>query len=269
MTPLGEATERARFGGKAVQLGAALRAWLPVPAGFALHADLAEAIAAGKPDALATLADVRARLRGPLAVRSSAVGEDAVEASFAGQHVTRLGVCSVDDLRDAVQAVVDSARSPAAYGYRRRLGVPDTPRVGVVVQEVVDADRAGVLFTRHPLTGDDECVVEASWGLGEAVVAGVVVPDLYRVARGGRVLERTAGAKPVAIRLATGGGTVQEAVPPARAEELCLTDVDLERLAELANRCEQVFTGALDIEWAFRDGALWLLQSRPITTRPG
>ena len=131
----------------------------------------------------------------PLAVRSSAVGEDSEEASFAGQHLTCLNVRSAADGVAAVAAIWRSAHSDSALAYRRRLGLTDSPRIAVVVQQLVDADCAGVLFTRNPLDGADELVVEAAWGLGEAVVAGLVTPDRFRVARDGTVLERVAGTR--------------------------------------------------------------------------
>jgi len=125
------------------------------------------------------------------------------------------------------------------------------------------------MFTRNPITGADERVIEAGWGLGEAVVAGLVIPDSYRIARSGEVLERTPGLKRVAIRTQPQGGTVEEDVPAEDAERLCLDDDQLAQLHELASRCEEVYGPARDIEWAFADGRLYLLQCRAITRGAG
>jgi CRP/FNR family cyclic AMP-dependent transcriptional regulator len=122
-----------------------------------------------------------------------------------------------------------------------------------------------VMFTQNPVTGADERVIEASWGLGEAVVAGLVIPDTYRVDRAGQVLERTAGRKQIAIRSVATGGTVEEKIAADRAEQLCLDDDQLAALSDLALRCEQVYGMARDIEWAFAGGTLYLLQCRAVT----
>lgn len=261
--PLAEAREESQFGGKAVQLGAAVRAGLPVPTGIALSVALVETLAGGA--AVDELESILRVLDAPLAVRSSAVGEDAAGASFAGQHVTRLNVRNVPELAQAVAAVWHSAQAEGALAYRRQLGLDAELRMGTVVQELVDADVAGVLFTRHPVTGADERVIEASWGLGEAVVQGLVTPDLYRVSRTGEVLERAAGQKPIAIRVLGQGSTAREPVAPALVGARCLDDAALAALHLLASRCEQSFEGPSDIEWALARGSLYLLQRRPIT----
>lgn len=222
------ALDESQFGGKAVGLGAALRAGLPVPEGMALPELLVAAVAAGDPAAAAGLSRVRDSLPGPLAVRSSCVGEDSAAATFAGQHLTRLNVRSLDQLIEAVAAVWRSGCSESALAYRRKLGLEGAPRMGAVVQRLLDPEVSGVLFTRHPVTGADERVIEATWGLGEAVVQGLVIPDSYRLSPGGEVLERSPGSKPVTIRLrrrrrlqrARGGAPRRRALPrrqPARS----------------------------------------------------
>jgi pyruvate,water dikinase len=263
--PLADARDERAFGGKAVQLGSAIRSGLPVPDGFALAADLVEAVARGDRAARATLDEVGDRLTGPLAVRSSAVGEDSADASFAGQHATLLNIHGAAATAEAVEAVWRSAWSESALAYRRRIGVEGPVRVGVVVQRLVAADVAGVLFTRNPITGSDELVIEASWGLGEAVVQGLVIPDLYRVSRTGEVIERRLGAKTVALRRLTSGGTRAEPVEASLAACLCLADSHLGALTQVALRCADVFgPGPQDIEWAFDADAPYLLQRRPI-----
>jgi pyruvate,water dikinase len=121
------------------------------------------------------------------------------------------------------------------------------------------------MFTQNPITGADERVIEASWGLGEAVVSGQVIPDHYRVDRSGEVLERKPGLKRLAIRTVPDGGTVEEELPAELFEQLCLDDDQLEDLNRLAGRCEQVYGPARDIEWAFADGEFYLLQCRAVT----
>jgi pyruvate,water dikinase len=261
---LAEAREEWELGGKAVQLGAALRAGLPVPEGVALPAALVAAVAGRAPTAVAELSGVRDSLPGPLAVRSSCAGEDSAAASFAGQHLTRLNVGSLDQLIEAVAAVWRSGRSASALAYRRKLGVEGDPRMGVVVQRLLDPEVSGVLFTRHPVTGANEHVIEATWGLGEAVVQGLVTPDRYRLIPTGEVLERSPGRKQVAIR-ARPDAAAREPVAAHLVQALCLDDRRLAALHSLARRCEEAFQGPSDIEWAFADANLHLLQRRAIT----
>jgi pyruvate,water dikinase len=121
------------------------------------------------------------------------------------------------------------------------------------------------MFTRNPVTGVDERVIEASWGLGEAVVAGIVIPDHYGVDRSGQVLERTPGVKNVAVRSLPNGGTIEEEVASELVERLCLGDDQLHELNGLASRCEHVYGLGRDVEWALAGGTLYLLQCRAIT----
>jgi pyruvate, water dikinase len=263
--PLPKARDDAAFGSKAVGLGRAARAGLPLPAGVAFSGPLVEAVAADDERAIAKVGRAVRDLRGPLAVRSSAVDEDSAEASFAGQHLTLLNVPSAGEVSDALRAIWWSANSDSAIEYRRRVGLMDRPSIGVVVQALLDADVAGVMFTQNPITGADERMIEASWGLGEAVVSGRVIPDHFRVSRSGDVLERKPGLKRIAVRALAGGGTVEEDVAPKLVERLCLEDGQLEELNGLAGRCEEVYGPARDLEWAFAGGALYLLQCRAVT----
>jgi hypothetical protein len=121
------------------------------------------------------------------------------------------------------------------------------------------------MFTSNPINGADERVIEANWGLGEAVVSGRVIPDHFRVARSGEVLDRTPGVKKLAIRSLPDGGTVDEDVRPELVERMCLDDGQLEQLNALAAQCEQIYGPGRDIEWAFADGDLFLLQCRAMT----
>jgi len=266
VVPLAKARDTAVFGSKAVGLGDALRDTLPVPPGIALSGEIVEAVAGGEEKAIERVEKAARLLPAPLAVRSSAVDEDGAEASFAGQHLTRLNVPSVEEVASAVRDIWWSANSDSAITYRQRVGLFTRPSVGVVVQSLVNPDVAGVMFTENPITGADERVVEATWGLGEAVVAGLVIPDHYRIDRSGQVLERKPGHKRVAVRSVATGGTVEEEVPAHLAGQPCLDEQQLEELSQLALRCEEVYGRARDIEWAFAGGTLYLLQCRAVTT---
>lgn len=263
--PLDEARDESLFGSKAVGLGEAARAGLPVPAGIALRESFVEAVAGGEQGAAEELDTLARPLGAPLAVRSSAVDEDGAEASFAGQHLTLLNVPSADEVGSAVREVWWSANSDSAITYRQRVGLLTRPRVGVVVQTLLDPESAGVMFTRNPVDGAEERVIEASWGLGESVVAGRVIPDHFRLARDGRVLESTPGVKKLALRTLPSGGTAEEEVPAELVERPCLDDGQLEDLSHLAGRCEEVYGPDRDIEWAIAGGELYLLQCRAIT----
>jgi len=268
MIALQQAEEEARFGGKAVQLAHALRAGLPVPRGFALDWQAVEALVSGANAALCgefAMSAPALFARG-VAVRSSAIGEDSALASFAGQHLTVLGVRTEAGLVGAIERVHASGRAESALAYRAKLGVAGSPRMAIVIQPLVHADVAGVLFSRDPLSGEDVRVIEASWGLGEAVVAGMVTPDHFKLARGGQVLARTAGDKDIAIRWNEDAeGTMEVEVEPDLVDALCLNDAQLQALDELTTRCESVFGGTQDLEFAFEGSALYLLQRRAIT----
>lgn len=266
VVPLQDAGDPDLFGGKATQLGAALRAGLPVPDGWAISAEMVAAVVRGDAGSCASIGRIMEGLHGPLAVRSSAIGEDSDEASFAGQHATKLNVNGCGPVFAAITEVWQSGHTATACAYRRRMGASSDAKVAVVVQKLVQADVAGVLFTCNPVTGADEIVIEAGWGLGECVVQGLVVPDRFRMTRDGAILERTAGEKTIAIRNAARGGTCHEQVAPHLARRFCLSYPDLRTLHQLAMRCDDVFGAEPhDLEWAFEDGRLFLLQRRPVT----
>ena len=251
-------------GGKAVHLSSCLRAGLPVPSGYALSHAYVQSLLEGdvvKLDALAkAVVDGRA-----WAARSSAVGEDSSSASFAGQHATVLHVRTRIELVEALRKVWDSAHNASAIAYRAKLGIDGPVRIGVVMQELIAADVAGVLFTKNPMTGATEIVVEGSWGLGESVVSGLVTPDHARLGYDGQILERRVGHKDLMIALNPEGGTVETELDDETASEFCLTDARLNALHALANRCMTLFGASLDLEWAFQGDSLYLLQRRAIT----
>ncbi|MCE9507990.1 MAG: hypothetical protein K8R48_06730 [Alphaproteobacteria bacterium] len=264
-TPLEEAFDESRFGGKAASLARSLRAGLPVPPGFALATTHVEDVFRGHAETMRNMRDEFIRLAGPCAVRSSAVGEDSEGASFAGQHITILNVRHESLLSDAVLKVRESAHTESARAYRRKLGMDETPRIGVVVQRMVEPDCAGVMFTKNPLTGGDERVIEAAWGLGEAVVGGLVIPDNHVLDAQGRVLRCIAGEKYIELSSHPEGGVMEKPVAEDRVSVLCLNEAMLAELHALAARCEACYGKGLDIEWAFAGDKLYLLQCRAIT----
>jgi pyruvate,water dikinase len=261
--------DAARVGGKGLSLGKTANAGLPVPPGFVVTTEAYRKLHAGgiRGDAAfaSALADAYRNLGGgPVAVRSSATAEDGAEFSFAGQQETILGVVGVDALVDAVERCWKSLHTERAIAYRRLKSIPDDGMaMAVVVQQLVPADVAGVLFTRDPQDASGNTMaVEASWGLGEAVVSGRVTPDRFRVDRAsGMPVEKHAGRKTVRI---TAAG--EEPVPEPHITALCLGDNELSRLAELGRKVEAFYGDPRDIEWAIAGGSDFLLQARPITT---
>ena len=206
-----------------------------------------------------------------VAVRSSATAEDLPDASFAGQHDTYLDVKTLDGIVDATKRCWASLWTARATSYRHTQRIEHLDvGVAVVIQQMVDADVAGVLFTANPITtATDEAVIDASWGLGEAIVAALVTPDSYIVKLPNlRVKEKTLGSKTVKIvrNPETGVGTVEVAVPEADRGRFCLTDREALELTELGLRVMAFYGGfPQDLEFAIADGKIHLLQSRPIT----
>jgi pyruvate,water dikinase len=266
IVPLDQAHEADAFGGKAFHLGAARRAGLPVPPGYALSVEALRAVKRGDETVLERVRAVVAELGAPVAARSSAIGEDGADASFAGQHVTVLNLMTEGGAIDGLCQVHDSAHTDAALGYRVKKGISTPIQIAAVLQKLVDPICAGVLFTRNPVTGAHEHVIEAAWGLGETVVAGLVTPDHYRLGRDGRVLEARVGEKDLAVRRVQSGGTEEAPVEEHLIHARCLDDAGLAQLHDLATRCEGHFGPGLDLEWAQVGDAFYLLQTRPIST---
>ncbi|QLQ36404.1 rifamycin-inactivating phosphotransferase [Micromonospora robiginosa] len=219
-------------------------------------------VAAAITDALAGLGDDAA-----YAVRSSATAEDLPTASFAGQQDSYLNVVGPPAVLAHVSRCWASLFTERAVGYRLRNGIDHRAvRMAVVVQRMVVPDAAGVLFTADPVTGDRRVTsVDAGFGLGEAMVAGLVTPDVFTV-RDGAVVGRTIAAKRSEVRAVPGGGTRVVDVDPARQEQPALTDAQVLRLVDLGRRIEARFGRPQDVEWALVDGDVQILQSRPITT---
>jgi pyruvate,water dikinase len=217
------------------------------------YAELAEAVGVEEP---------------PVAVRSSALGEDSQDATYAGQQETYLWVRGADHVCDAMRDCWVSLYSPPAITYRARLGAED-PAMGVAVQQMVDAEVSGVLFTCNPVSGDPSMVaVNASWGLGLAVVGGEVTPDDFLVSKITReVVREHVHAKDVEyVPDEAGRGAVRVPVPEERRSVACLDADALGALVDVAGTVERYFGSHQDVEWAIaRGGGLFVVQSRPVT----
>lgn len=206
-----------------------------------------------------------------VAVRSSATAEDMPEHSFAGQH----GTYFVSDPLSCLERVKHcwaSLWTERAVAYRRRADVRHSDvDMAVIIQALVDAEAAGVAFTADPVAkARDRIVVEACLGMGETLVSGKVNPDRIVLARPSlKVLERTIAEKGLRVVLGPGGGGVEEAVPDKQAREPALDDAQVRRVAELALSAERELGAPQDLEWALVDGAVFVIQSRPITTLGG
>jgi pyruvate, water dikinase len=295
--PFGErdCLEVARAGGKGSSLARMASLGLPVPPGFVVPAEaLADALPDGgaelralaeRQDAEAAQALIRTveldpELRRavldayaalgpdevPVAVRSSATAEDSEAASFAGQQETFLHVRGGDELRARVRDCWASFFSERALFYRERMGSLEDLGMAVVVQRMVEADVAGVLFTCDPVhKRHDRMVVEAVLGLGEAVVSGHVTPDHYVLKRDGRVKKAHVHTQPYAIVSLPEGGVTER---PLSAEEGGAQKVGEDLLAELArigDDLERRLGTPQDIEWAVQRGEIFVLQARPVT----
>jgi pyruvate,water dikinase len=232
-----------------------------------LPAELTASIAAGYRELAAPDADAA-----PVAVRSSAIGEDAADASFAGLQDTYLWVRGGERVADRVRRCWASLYNVESVTYRLHRGWSATA-MAVVVQRMVDARAAGVAFTRSPATGDRSVVtIEAAWGLGSAVVSGEVTPDTWVVNKvDGEIIRRTVASKPRRhVPDPAESGVLDEAVPRELQDRPCLSDAEVQALARLACLVERHHGAAQDIEWALArdlppDRGLFLLQSRPET----
>jgi pyruvate,water dikinase len=201
------------------------------------------------------------------AVRSSATAEDLPTASFAGQQDTYLNVVGRPAILRHVSRCWASLFTERAVTYRQRRGIDHRAvHMAVVVQQMVFPDAAGILFTADPVTGNRRVVsVEAGFGLGEALVSGLVNADVYTV-RDGEVVATAIGTKRLAIRAAPGGGTQEQAIDPELQDQPVLTDAQVVRLAQLGRRIEAHFGRPQDIEWCLAGNDIQIVQSRPITT---
>src|SRR3989441_3487385 len=226
--------------------------------GIAIPGDLAAAITR----ALAQLGEQAA-----YAVRSSATAEDLRTASFAGQQDTYLNVVGPAAILEHISRCWASLFTERAVTYRLRNGFDHRKvHMAVVVQRMVFPHAAGILFTADPVTSNRKVAsVEATFGLGEALVSGLVNGDTYKV-RAGAIVAKAVATKHVAIHASPAGGTQEEAIEPERQEQPALTDAQVVRLAQLGRQIEEHFGHPQDIEWCLVGDGFQIVQSRPITT---
>ena len=227
------------------------------------------------PDVLDEISSAHAALCGangatPLAVRSSATTEDAIDASFAGLQDTYLWVTSLEQTLHRVRTCWASLYSVESVSYRRNRGLPEEGvAMAVVVQKMVDARTAGVMFTRSPLTGDRSVVtVEGSWGLGSSVVGGEVTPDRWVLGKiTGDISVRDISEKQIQHVPIAAGGTESVDVAEDQRRVACMSDAELQALRAIARKVERHYGRPQDIEWAVERGSneILLLQSRPET----
>jgi pyruvate,water dikinase len=203
-----------------------------------------------------------------VAVRSSATAEDLPDASFAGQQDTYLNILDEGDLLQSVQECWASLYGGRAIYYRTKQGFNDrTVNIAVVVQQLVFSEKSGVMFSSHPISGDATVIIEGSWGLGEAIVSGVVSPDNYVYDRKNRrIIAKTIANKSVEIIPNGNKGTKIVAIPKNRQNMQVLSDIEIAKLAEFAIISEEHYKIPQDMEWGMAGGTIYILQSRPITT---
>jgi len=296
-------------GGKGANLGELSAAGLPVPPGFVLttsaydlfveeHSlqdrivDIARAVRPGDPQQSEVAASeirklfVASEMPGeiaddllaandalgeiPVAVRSSATAEDLPTASFAGQQDTYLNVLGDDALVDATRRCWASLWTARAITYRLREGIdPETVSLAVVVQEMVPADAAGILFTANPLNGvRNELVINATWGLGEAIVSGQVTPDVLVIDKPTFFVESREIALKTTMTVRTEAGTEEQPVPAGLQDVAVLTDDSVDALARIGVDIETHYGTPMDVEWAVVEDEVYVTQARPITAMP-
>ncbi len=290
--PLSDCREVAEVGGKGANLGKLVRAGFAVPDGFVVTTTAYRTANSPSPRVLPPVPSsplplvspssspipqeiaqairqaYRALGSGPVAVRSSATAEDMAAASMAGQYETFLDIRGEEYLLEKIQHCWASLDSPRTRAYLAEHGIdPAAVAMGVVVQKLVPADVAGVLFTINPngsRAGRNEMLIEASWGLGESVVSGKVQPDVVRAdAATGQIIEMIVAEKKTML---AAGSHAEIVVDAPRRKAACLSESDVQKLCALGKKAAAHFAAPQDLEWAISGGELFLLQSRPITT---
>jgi pyruvate,water dikinase len=206
-----------------------------------------------------------------VSVRSSAVSEDSLKSSFAGLYDTFLNTKSEPKLvLICIKKCWASLFNERAVVYRLRKGIPQLESMAVVAQEMIPAEVSGTAFTAHPDTGDRNIIViESSWGLGEAIVSGLVTPDCYIVEkRDLKIVKQVLGRKKIMIE-AIENGTVRRDTPPDKMSEFCLNNSMIENLAKICLAIEKILKYPQDIEWCTYKDRIWILQSRSLTSLQG
>lgn len=269
-----ECQDPALAGGKAATLARLYqRVGEIVPFGLVLPAQQSAALAntSGSDNTAEAVAAISAALEeqgmlptGPYAVRSSALDEDSAGQSFAGQYESVLGLTSVPGILEAIRICVRSAASARVAAYRGAAVPQHGTGVPVLIQQMVPADRAGVTFTVNPLTGAYEFVINASFGLGDLLVSGEITPDEIIVAPSGMVSRLTVGTKRL-MSMLTYSGIIRTPVPESLRSTACLSASQIDSVVTAARMCEAAVGCPVDVEWAFSDEQLFVLQARPIT----
>lgn len=265
--------EMAIVGGKAASLSR-LASLHSVPPGFAIpalpavHSPLPDELVRAIGDAYRALGERCGVAEMAVAVRSSAVGEDGAEASFAGQHDTYLNIRGADAVVHAVVRCAQSAASAEALAYRKQQGLPlDDLRSAVLVQELVPSEVSAVVFSANPVTRSrEEVVINSNWGLGESIVGGGMTPDTFLVSKHGFEVSQREIALKVRMTVLTDTGTTDVEVPAALQMKPSLDDAQIREMAQLAVVLERAIGQPVDIECAIARNVLHLLQCRPITT---
>jgi phosphoenolpyruvate synthase/pyruvate phosphate dikinase len=260
-------------GGKAANLSRLAGMRQRVPDGFCVPVSVMDE---ANPDDLqndisGAISDLMACHRLPefiAAVRSSAVDEDGPAASFAGQHETYLNVVGAEGIVEAIMRCGESARSEHALEYRRQQGLSlERPQLAVLVQQLIPADVSAVVFSANPVTGNvDEIMINASWGLGESIVGGTVTPDSFIVRKSDLVVTNRVIADKERMTVSAQQGTREVDAPGSIRKDSSLNDEQVVEISKLALTLEATMGHPVDVECAFEDEVLYLLQCRPITT---
>lgn len=263
--------QAALVGGKAASLSRLLARW-PVPEGFAVCFEIepgqcAEIDERRVMHAYQQLCERLGEKDTCVAVRSSAVDEDGQNISFAGQHESYLNLHGGPAILKGIQRCLNSMQSERALCYRQQHGLGLPKRAAVLVQQLVRADVSAVVFSADPCSGDREHIlVNATFGLGESLVSGTATPDLYLVNKHSLAVETCLIAEKARMTVAVGDGTVEIATPRILQREPALQPWQVADLAKMALRLEAEQGWPVDLEYAFREKRLYLLQCRPITT---
>jgi len=216
------------------------------------------------PGALAILKSAREPIF--VSVRSSATAEDLGDASFAGQQESFINVKGNPELIQKIKQCYASIFTARSIYYRKKKGFEDMVGIAAIVQEMVNSDKSGVMFSKNPVTNEKNVLIEAVFGQGEGIVSGRIKPDQYSVAENLEILSETLADKKIAIVRTAGGQTVTKELTPEKSKERVLKTYEVKQLAELALKLEAHYKVGQDIEFAIEDGEIFILQTRPITT---
>lgn len=264
---------RALAGGKGSSLARLYQAGYPVPAGFVILSSAfdGEGLA---PQAWSEAQQQLARMRAQdpgiaFAVRSSALSEDSAAVSFAGEFETLLNVHSDQDVQAAIATVYGSRKSERVLAYSQARGMDSAHEIAVVVQQLVKADSSGILFTANPVSGQrDQAMLSATWGLGEAIVGGMVTPDTFIFNKQTGCVVTTEIADKQLMTVLMPNGTQEQPVPEKIRRAPALSNEQAAELVQMGVEVERLYGMPMDIEWVSAKGKLMLVQARPITTLP-